>query len=127
MYQRGLDRRRGVDVFPRQGSRNQCVAFLPFFPYFSVLLPLLLSQKLIHLPFSFTSRSRATALITISHRPSLLKYHSTLLRLTGENGGWELSKIGTEEESLSFEQEICDLEVRSLSGSWAARTLLLAW
>merc|ERR1712144_175259 len=44
-------------------------------------------------------------LITISHRPSLTKYHQKLLRLTGEHGGWEISTIGTAEERMSFEKE----------------------
>lgn len=38
------------------------------------------------------------ALITISHRPSLTKYHQRLLRFTGVDGTWELSTIGTEAE-----------------------------
>ena len=38
------------------------------------------------------------ALITISHRPSLFKYHHHLLRLTGHDGIWETSRIGTEAE-----------------------------
>lgn len=45
------------------------------------------------LKFLFTS-----ALITISHRPSLTKYHQRLLRFTGVDGTWELSTIGTEAE-----------------------------
>lgn len=43
-----------------------------------------------------------TALITISHRPSLLKYHGHLLRLSGERGQWELTKVGTAEECVFF-------------------------
>lgn len=42
--------------------------------------------------------SHTTALITISHRPSLTKYHQRLLRFTGVDGTWELSTIGTEAE-----------------------------
>ncbi|CBQ68560.1 probable peroxisomal half ABC transporter [Sporisorium reilianum SRZ2] len=49
-------------------------------------------------------------LITISHRPSLFKYHEVLLRLTGENGAWETDFIGAETEQLSLENEIEDLE-----------------
>ncbi len=37
-------------------------------------------------------------LITISHRPSLFKYHEVLLKLTGENGAWETDFIGAETE-----------------------------
>ncbi|SPO29499.1 probable peroxisomal half ABC transporter [Ustilago trichophora] len=49
-------------------------------------------------------------LITISHRPSLFKYHEVLLRLTGENGAWETDFIGAETEQLTMEHEIEDLE-----------------
>jgi ATP-binding cassette subfamily D (ALD) long-chain fatty acid import protein len=37
-------------------------------------------------------------LITISHRPSLFKYHHHLLRLTGSEGLWETERIGTAAE-----------------------------
>ncbi|KAK4046330.1 ATP-binding cassette long-chain fatty acid transporter pxa1 [Microbotryomycetes sp. JL201] len=49
-------------------------------------------------------------LITISHRPSLFKYHQHLLRLTGHDGEWETTQIGTEVETLSFQKEIESLE-----------------
>ncbi|CAD6944583.1 unnamed protein product [Tilletia controversa] len=49
-------------------------------------------------------------LITISHRPSLFKYHSTLLKLSGTDGTWDIEQIGTEKELMSFDQEIADLE-----------------
>lgn len=42
------------------------------------------------------------ALITISHRPSLFKYHHHLLRLTGHDGVWETTQIGTADEYVSF-------------------------
>ena len=58
-----------------------------------------------------TLRLYCAALVTISHRPSLFKYHEVLLRLTGENGTWETDFIGTETEQLSLEHEIADLEV----------------
>jgi len=51
-------------------------------------------------------------LITISHRPSLFKYHTHLLRLTGEKGSWELGKIGTEEEQMTREKEVQSLEAK---------------
>ncbi|KAL9935777.1 hypothetical protein V8E36_005354 [Tilletia maclaganii] len=61
-------------------------------------------------------------LITISHRPSLFKYHSTLLKLSGTDGSWEIEQIGTEKELLSFDQEIADLEAKIAEvDSWKAR------
>lgn len=60
--------------------------------------------------------------MTISHRPSLLKYHSFQLKLTGENGNWQLSRIGTEEERLSLQKEIDHLEEQlSEVDQWKAR------
>lgn len=50
-------------------------------------------------------------LITISHRPSLFKYHDLLLRLHGEAGKWELERLNAQEgQSKSFFDEIKDLE-----------------
>lgn len=61
-------------------------------------------------------------LITISHRPSLFKYHHHLIRLTGHDGEWEESKMGTEEEELSFAKEIESLENRLQDvDKWRAR------
>lgn len=66
-------------------------------------------------------------LITISHKPSLLKYHDYLLKLTsGSSGvdreddqhqenqlGWELSKIGSEAEKMStVEKELDQLKLK---------------
>ncbi|WAQ91065.1 hypothetical protein PtA15_13A466 [Puccinia triticina] len=56
-------------------------------------------------------------LITISHKPSLLKYHDYLLKLgistsDGQNG-WEVSKIGSEAEKLgTVEKEVDELKNR---------------
>ncbi|KAA1129815.1 hypothetical protein PGTUg99_004444 [Puccinia graminis f. sp. tritici] len=50
-------------------------------------------------------------LITISHKPSLLKYHDYLLKLgttptdSEAQNGWELSKIGSEAEKLGTSRE----------------------
>jgi hypothetical protein len=54
------------------------------------------------------------ALITISHRPTLNKYHKSLLTLgTGSEGHeWEFNQIGGVEERLSLEREIADLELK---------------
>jgi ATP-binding cassette subfamily D (ALD) long-chain fatty acid import protein len=50
-------------------------------------------------------------LITISHRPSLFKYHDLLLRLQGEDGKWEMERINSEQgETKGFLEEIKDLE-----------------
>ncbi|CAG8588909.1 17941_t:CDS:2 [Cetraspora pellucida] len=50
-------------------------------------------------------------LVTISHRPSLFKYHSHLLRL-GDEGTCEFSTIGTEQERMSLEKEVAALEAK---------------
>ncbi|KAM0752189.1 hypothetical protein T439DRAFT_355062 [Meredithblackwellia eburnea MCA 4105] len=61
-------------------------------------------------------------LITISHRPSLFKYHHHLLRLAGHDGAWEVSQIGTAAEHLSFQKEIEQLQdkLRDVD-KWKAR------
>ncbi|GAA6049196.1 hypothetical protein JCM3770_003305 [Rhodotorula araucariae] len=51
-------------------------------------------------------------LVTISHRPSLFKHHMYLLRLTGEEGKWELTQIGEAEQTLSFQKEIDSLQAK---------------
>lgn len=50
------------------------------------------------------------ALLTISHRPALFKYHQYLLRLTGNHGTWELEEIGTREQQQSLEKEMQTLQ-----------------
>ncbi len=52
------------------------------------------------------------ALLTISHRPALFKYHRFLLRLTGNNGEWEWETIGTREQLQSVEKELASLETK---------------
>ena len=49
------------------------------------------------------------ALLTISHRPSLFKYHKYLLRLTGEDGFWEFSQLGTKSVLMNVDAEIRQL------------------
>jgi len=43
--------------------------------------------------------------------PSLTKYHTRLLTLTGDGtGSWMLSRVGTAEERMSVDREILTLE-----------------
>jgi len=52
-------------------------------------------------------------LITISHRPSLIKYHSRLLTLKGDaSGSWTEQQVGTEEQNLSMDKEIASIEAK---------------
>jgi ATP-binding cassette subfamily D (ALD) long-chain fatty acid import protein len=55
-----------------------------------------------------------TALITISTRASLKKYHAYTLTLgSGEHGDeWDLQRIGTEAEKMSVEKELVELRER---------------
>lgn len=53
-----------------------------------------------------------TALLTISHRPALFKYHQFLLRLTGDHGQWEMEQIGTQQQQQSLEKEMQSLEAK---------------
>lgn len=54
------------------------------------------------------------ALITISTRASLKKYHTYNLQLgAGEEGeGWEFERIGTEREKMQVEKEVQELRER---------------
>jgi ATP-binding cassette subfamily D (ALD) long-chain fatty acid import protein len=57
------------------------------------------------------AKDRGITLVTISHRPSLFKYHKYLLRLTGDAAGsWTYEQIGTKQELMSVEKEIEELE-----------------
>ncbi|KAI8450142.1 ABC transporter transmembrane region 2-domain-containing protein [Phakopsora pachyrhizi] len=68
-------------------------------------------------------------LITISHKPSLLKYHEYLLTIgakgskEGQETGWDLKRIGSEEEKMgTVEKELEELRSRlSGVGSWKSR------
>ncbi|KAF6753720.1 ATP-binding cassette transporter [Ephemerocybe angulata] len=58
-----------------------------------------------------SAKALGITLITISLRPSLIRYHNQLLTLVGEGTGrWTLSRIGTAEERLSIGKEIKVLE-----------------
>lgn len=50
--------------------------------------------------------------ITISQRPSLIKYHDFLLEITGEDGAWQLRTLGTDAAITSIDNEIEDLQVK---------------
>ncbi|PWN37904.1 uncharacterized protein FA14DRAFT_159728 [Meira miltonrushii] len=57
------------------------------------------------------AKEMGITLITISHRPSLFKYHDVLLRLHGEAGKWEIERLTTQDgQAKSFNDEIKDLE-----------------
>ncbi|KAJ3480904.1 hypothetical protein NLI96_g8018 [Meripilus lineatus] len=61
------------------------------------------------------AKSLGITLITISLRPSLMKYHTRLLTIAGDgSGSWSLSKLGTAEERMELDREIVALE-RKLS------------
>ncbi|KAH8830591.1 ABC transporter transmembrane region 2-domain-containing protein [Flagelloscypha sp. PMI_526] len=58
-------------------------------------------------------KEKGITLITISLRPSLAKYHTHLLTLTGDGSGrWTFTQIGTAEERLERDNEIKLLEQR---------------
>ncbi|KAG8888692.1 hypothetical protein FRB98_007058 [Tulasnella sp. 332] len=59
------------------------------------------------------AKDMGVTLITISHRPTLIKYHLRLLTLNGDgSGGWTETRVGTEEERMGIETEIESLEAR---------------
>ncbi|KDQ60342.1 hypothetical protein JAAARDRAFT_174405 [Jaapia argillacea MUCL 33604] len=59
------------------------------------------------------AKSLGITLITISLRPSLMKYHTQLLTLKGDGtGGWTLSRLGTAEERMGIDREILMLETK---------------
>ncbi|KAF8480250.1 ABC transporter transmembrane region 2-domain-containing protein [Russula ochroleuca] len=57
------------------------------------------------------AKSLGITLITISLRPSLAKYHTQLLTLSGDGtGSWTLARIGTAEARIGIDREIGMLE-----------------
>jgi ATP-binding cassette subfamily D (ALD) long-chain fatty acid import protein len=63
-----------------------------------------------------TMMEQATALgitlLTVSHRPSLWKYHSTILQLDGQ-GGYIFTRLDAEKR-LAIQEEKQDLETKLL-------------
>ncbi|EPS97476.1 hypothetical protein FOMPIDRAFT_1128638 [Fomitopsis schrenkii] len=57
------------------------------------------------------AKSLGITLITISLRPSLMRYHTQLLTLAGDGTGrWTLTRIGTAEERMGIDREVITLE-----------------
>lgn len=50
--------------------------------------------------------------ISISQRPSLIKYHDLLLEITDKDGNWQLQTLGTDEAITSIDLEIEQLETK---------------
>ncbi|EGO29364.1 hypothetical protein SERLADRAFT_445189 [Serpula lacrymans var. lacrymans S7.9] len=69
------------------------------------------------------AKAMGITLITISLRPSLMKYHKQLLTLTGDGSGrWTLSRVGGAEERMEMDREIVELEARLEEvGKWESR------
>lgn len=66
--------------------------------------------------------------VAIHARPSLTKYHSKLLTITGDGkGSWTLTQLGTAEERMGIDREIVALEdkLAEVSG-WEQRVKELA-
>lgn len=60
------------------------------------------------------AKNLGITLITISHRPGLLKYHTHTLKIDGHEG-WSFEPIGVEKERMSVENEIKDIEKQLLN------------
>ncbi|PCH44925.1 hypothetical protein WOLCODRAFT_139324 [Wolfiporia cocos MD-104 SS10] len=57
------------------------------------------------------AKALGITLITISLRPSLMRYHTHLLTLAGDGTGkWALSRIGSAEERMGIDREILSLK-----------------
>ncbi|KAF5380147.1 hypothetical protein D9615_006103 [Tricholomella constricta] len=57
------------------------------------------------------AKNLGITLITISLRPSLMKYHTHLLTLSGDgSAGWTLAQVGTAEERMGIDREVSSLE-----------------
>ncbi|KZV99595.1 putative peroxisomal half ABC transporter [Exidia glandulosa HHB12029] len=69
------------------------------------------------------AKDAGISLITISHRPSLTKYHTRLLTIDGDGTGrWEMTRVGTAEERMGLDREIVSLEAKLADvEAWEAR------
>ncbi|KAI0719236.1 ABC transporter transmembrane region 2-domain-containing protein [Fomitopsis betulina] len=69
------------------------------------------------------AKSLGITLITISLRPSLMRYHTQLLTLAGDGTGkWTLTRIGTAEERMGIDREVISLESKLAEVErWEAR------
>jgi len=69
------------------------------------------------------AKDEGITLITISHRPSLAKYHTRLLTVSGDGmGTWKITTVGTAEERTGIDSEISSLEKKlSDVDQWEAR------
>ncbi|OSD08136.1 hypothetical protein PYCCODRAFT_1449189 [Trametes coccinea BRFM310] len=69
------------------------------------------------------AKSLGITLITISLRPTLMRYHTQLLTVAGDGTGrWTLKRIGTAEERMDLDREIVSLEGRLADvEKWEAR------
>ncbi|KAG5653735.1 hypothetical protein H0H81_010992 [Sphagnurus paluster] len=56
------------------------------------------------------AKTLGITLITISLRPSLMKYHTHLLTLSGDGARWTLAQVGTAEERMGIDREVASLE-----------------
>ncbi|EKM56979.1 uncharacterized protein PHACADRAFT_254415 [Phanerochaete carnosa HHB-10118-sp] len=74
------------------------------------------------------AKSLGITLITISLRPSLMKYHMQLLTINGDSqGSWTLARVGTAEERMGIDREIVALEERLAEvAGWERRVKELA-
>lgn len=98
MYFGSLDRRGGSNVSARQGYGDHSDHHLA-----SVSLSC----------YTPGPPPACTRILTYISSPSLTKYHTRLLTLTGDgSGSWKETRIGTEEERMGIEKEIMTLEGR---------------
>ncbi|KAF9003251.1 ABC transporter transmembrane region 2-domain-containing protein [Cyathus striatus] len=74
-----------------------------------------------------SAKAAGITLITISLRPSLSKYHTQLLTLSGDGTSrWTLTKVGTKEERMGLHREIESLEKKLAEvEGWEGRVRVL--